>query len=144
MGVRYNLDDLSNTNFSKKLTLLYAEDSVSVRRIVIRALEEAHIDVILCENGLQAWEAFLDNPSKIDIILSDIEMPQKDGTSLTSDIRAHPEGKNIPIILMSSMTIKQNIDQYLKTGANAFVPKNNMEKLSSTIISLLKEQTLSK
>ncbi len=140
MGNNYHIDEVKEVE-PNTVSILYAEDSVIVREVVVNNLEKKNYKVTQCENGMVAWENFQIDPKSFDLILSDIEMPQKDGTSLVADIRAHPEGKDIPIILMSSMTVEQNIQQYLDIGASAFVPKNNMGRLKNVMEELLSKET---
>ena len=136
LGSPYSLKDF------KKITpdgfcVLFAEDSSPIRSLIIEIFERNNIRTIACSNGSEAWEKFQQEHENIDLIVTDIEMPLKDGTSLVKDVRRHEKGRDVPIILISSMGLEKHAEHYRKIGANAFVHKNNLEQLSETIQQLM-------
>ncbi len=136
LGRRYHIESF-NPKSKKQKQILYAEDSPHVRKIVGDILKNSGYQITSCENGRIALDTYLENSKGFDLVLSDIEMPQLDGTALVAGIRGHVDGADIPIVLMSSMTIEQNIKQYLSSGATAFVGKNEMNRLRDELLTLI-------
>ena len=88
-----------NTNFLKELTILYVEDDEAARNQLARTLNRLFKNVILASNGLeglQKYEGSIKNNMKIDLILSDVNMPKLNGIEMLEKIRLID--KNIPII----------------------------------------------
>lgn len=87
-------------------TILVVEDESMVRDIIMRVLQRAGYRVLSAADGQQAIQA-LDQP-EIDLIITDLYMPQMDGMELVLQLRQkHP---TIPIIAMSGSLSEQNPD----------------------------------
>ena len=134
-------DSLSEITLRKDITkIMLVEDSPLIRRETARALEEHNIQVIQAGDGLEA-KGILEQFSRqakhdkkslfnyIDLILSDIEMPQMDGYSLTQFVKAHHELRLIPVLLHSSLTNDTIVKRAKEVQADGFVPKCDPEKL---------------
>ena len=83
-----------------KYSLLYVEDEVAVREMVVEYLEEIFSDVYEASNGVEALEIYTDK--KPDIIISDIEMPKMNGLKFASLIRK--KDMTTPIIMTTAYT----------------------------------------
>jgi DNA-binding response OmpR family regulator len=83
-----------------KLTILYVEDEEKIRKSLEKTLKMMFKNVISCEDGKIALEIF--ENEKIDIILSDINLPEISGIELSKIIRK--KNSNIPIILLTAHT----------------------------------------
>jgi len=136
LGPSIVVPENDDTEDSPPLRVLFAEDSPHVRHVVAKFLRSRGFEVTETSDGEAAWSAFQANPFDFDVVLSDIEMPRKDGTRLVVDIRHNSDNSKLPIVLMSSMTIEQNIQQYLEIGASAFVPKNRLNALVAKLVEL--------
>ncbi len=79
--------------------VLLAEDEGTVRRLAARTLRAAGYDVVEVENGEQAWRRALAEGDAIDVVLSDVVMPELSGTELA--LRLRGERPDLPIVLMS-------------------------------------------
>lgn len=79
----------------KSFTVLFAEDNEDVRKAITAGLEEVFACVYSVSNGQDALEIF--NKHKIDIVVSDIQMPKMDGVELIKRIRK--ENKLLPIVI---------------------------------------------
>lgn len=81
----------------KKLKILYVEDEGIIREAVGKALGRIYEEVILCENGKDALNAFYEKTP--DIILSDIEMPVMNGKEFILKVK---ESSDVPCIMLTA------------------------------------------
>jgi len=102
-------------------TILTAEDSYSVRQSVAMILRESGYNVIEAEDGLDAYKkaAII----KIDMLLTDINMPNMDGFELTRKIREMPEYRFIPILTLTTESQMKKKDEGRKAGATGWIVK---------------------
>ncbi|MBP2654807.1 MAG: cheV [Firmicutes bacterium] len=130
--------ELLNTRKTK--TILVAEDSHMLRELILGTLHSAGYNTISTENGQQAWdklEALSSSGTPIEeqlqLIITDIEMPQMDGHHLTKRIKENDKLKHLPVVIFSSLI---NPEMKLKgeiVGAYAQITKPEIEKLISII-----------
>ncbi len=83
-------------------TVLVAEDESMVRELVVQVLTTVGYTVLAAEDGEAAWELYRQNRDNIDLLLTDIIMPRRDGKALSDLIRA--DRPNIPTVFMSGYT----------------------------------------
>jgi len=102
-------------------TILVAEDSSSIRKFVTLALKLKGYKVITAIDGMDALEQL--PHQKIDLLLTDLNMPNLDGLSLIRNLRDDPEYKNLPIIILSSLSKEEDIAAGLRAGANSYLVK---------------------
>jgi signal transduction histidine kinase/ligand-binding sensor domain-containing protein/CheY-like chemotaxis protein len=102
--------------------ILLAEDNPLNRKLAGFMLAKAGYRLDMVENGKQAVERFLSTPDQYDLILMDIQMPEMDGREATRRIRA--EGfTQVPIIAMTAVSMKDDVEKCLKAGMNDFIAK---------------------
>src|SRR5690625_2136296 len=109
--------------------IVVAEDSAVLRKLLQDTLLEAGYDnVQFFENGKEAWK-FLenivdaDNQDIVDLIITDIEMPQMDGHHLTEKIKQNTVLRKIPVIIFSSLISADLFHKGEAVGADAQVTK---------------------
>ena len=107
-------------------TLLLAEDSIVTRTQEKRILEGAGYRVVTAVDGLDAWQKL--GAGAFDGVISDIEMPNLDGLSLTARIREHPKYDELPIILVSSLASESDRRRGVEVGANAYIAKSDFDQ----------------
>lgn len=100
---------------------LIVDDDTTVRTIMRSVLESHSIRVNEACNGLEALHCFEQEPP--DIIILDIEMPEKDGLEACADIRHHAKGKLVPIMMSTGMDDTDSINRAYQAGATDFVVK---------------------
>jgi len=83
-------------------TILYAEDDLELQGEVKEILDNFFKKVFIASDGDEALDIFIENQNKIDIIITDITMPNTDGIALSEYIRDY--NKNLPIVIMSAYT----------------------------------------
>lgn len=119
--------------------ILIADDSSVARKQVQRAIESIGFEVISTKDGKDAYEKLLemvkDGPirNQISLVISDIEMPEMDGYTLTAEIRRHNELKDLYVILHSSLSGVFNQAMVERVGANAFIAKFNPDELGNAV-----------
>lgn len=133
----------------KSKCVLFADDSSVARTQIRKALEKLGVPFIQTTTGKEAWDYLqqmaevatkegVSQVNQIQMVLSDIEMPDMDGFTLTKHIRADPRLAHLPVILHSSLTGTCNQDKGRQVGATDYVtkfdPKLFAEKLMRYII----------
>jgi len=103
------------------LNILVADDSASIRQILVTLLQRQGHQVFAAEDGVQALELF--HRHKPDLILLDILMPRMDGMEVARHIRAEALDRWIPIIFLSALDRRDNLVAGLEAGADDFLPK---------------------
>ena len=106
--------------------ILLAEDNDLNAEIASELLRIKGIWVERAANGQQAVEMFLTHEKDYyQLILMDIQMPEKTGLEATKEIRAshHPNAERIPIIAMTANSFKEDQQQALNVGMNGFITK---------------------
>jgi two-component system chemotaxis response regulator CheV len=130
------IEEAQQIDFSK-MTVLVADDSMIARKQVKNALQSIGINVELVNDGrsalnwLEAKAAELgDNLTKVvPLLISDIEMPEMDGYTLTAEIKANPDLRNLHIVLHSSLSGVFNEAMVKKVGADQFIAKFHPDEL---------------
>lgn len=123
------------------LIVLVADDSAVARNQVKRALSSIGIRVELVNDGklaldwLNAKAAELggDISQKVPLLISDIEMPEMDGYTLTAEIKADPQLRNMHVVLHSSLSGVFNEAMVKKVGADQFIAKFHPDELVSAV-----------
>jgi len=103
--------------------ILLAEDSDFFRGRVRRYLEADGFMVISAVDGQEAWELLEANDGKVDLVLTDVEMPRLDGLGLARAIRADQRFNKLPIIALTSLASEENMARGLEAGVNEYQVK---------------------
>ena len=101
--------------------VLVVDDSTTVRKFVAASLNMKGFRVVTAADGVEALERM--PAEKFDLIITDLNMPDMDGFEFIRTLRETPEYREIPIIVLSSMTDLKNKDYALELGALAFLEK---------------------
>jgi two-component system, chemotaxis family, chemotaxis protein CheV len=129
-------------------TILAADDSAFARTLIEQGLSAMGVPYMMTKSGQQAWdmlekiaeEARAEGKSacdKISLVLTDLEMPEMDGFTLTRKIKKDERFKSIPVVIHSSLTGSTNEDHVKNVGADAYVAKFVAEELAVTIRDVL-------
>ena len=105
--------------YTKNLTLLYVEDDEDTRVSSLSVLKELFGDIVVGVDGNDGIDKF--NSNHIDIIISDINMPHKDGLEMAKEIREID--KNIPILILSAHNEAQYFIESIKIGIDGYILK---------------------
>ncbi len=132
----------------KSKNVLVVDDSVVARNQIKRCLEAAGFNCTLLKNGLEAYQ-FLENMTmegrkptdEYLMMISDIEMPEMDGYTLTRRVKENPDMKDLYVLLHTSLSGVFNKAMVEKVGADNFLPKFDANELASAVLKLLNGET---
>lgn len=100
--------------------LLLAEDEADMRRFLKSQLGGA-FEIIEAANGAEAVQKAIEH--RPDVILCDVMMPEKDGFQVCTELRANPELRNVPLVMLTAKADEQTKLGLLKAGATDFLAK---------------------
>jgi len=129
-------------------TVFFADDSSVARKQITSCLEAMEVNHISAVNGRQAWEELLKIakyaetagiPVKdlVQVILTDVEMPEMDGYMLTRKIKEDKRFAGIPVLMHSSLSSTSNQQLGKAVGVDEYVPKFEPQRLAQTLERLL-------
>lgn len=126
--------------------IVIAEDSILLRRMIDDSLERAgFMKITNFDNGQDAWNYLSsirddsDLYEKINLVITDIEMPEMDGHRLTKLIKDDPKLKKIPVVIFSSLIDEQMRRKGKELGADEQLAKPEIAHLVSILDELLKK-----
>jgi two-component system chemotaxis response regulator CheY len=106
------------------LKVLVVDDSAVIRKVVIRALSQTGVtidEVLQAADGLEALKIL--HQVKIDLVLSDINMPNMDGIQMLAAMQQEPALKEIPVIMITTEGSQSKVMDAAKLGAKGLVRK---------------------
>ncbi|MGC2165354.1 MAG: chemotaxis protein [Gallionella sp.] len=132
----------------KDRTVFFADDSSVARNQIARTLDAMQVKYISAINGRQAWVELAKmadhaeatrTPLKelVQVILTDVEMPEMDGYMLTRKIKADKRFTGIPVLMHSSLSSLSNQQLGKTVGVDEYVAKFEPQKLAQTLARLL-------
>jgi len=140
------VESFAAENADIKPHILVADDSSVARKQVKRAMDQIGIDTTIVRDGkealdqLKAWAAEgIDVKNHISMLISDIEMPEMDGYTLTTEVRRDPQLQDIRVLLHTSMSGNFNSSMVEKVGADKFIPKFSPDELAIAVQNLIQE-----
>lgn len=110
----------------RKQLILLVEDSITTRTQEKRILESAGYEVITAVDGIDALNKL--RIYSFDAVVSDIQMPNMDGLTLTTKIRQDKKYKEIPIILVTSLATDEDKKKGIEVGADAYITKPGFDQ----------------
>lgn len=102
--------------------ILLAEDDTVTRTLLSEQVRSFGYEVLTCEDGQQAYTIFQETET-IDLLITDVRMPNMDGTALIEKLRTTQHYAKLPIIIMSGVVGVKDISNLLKQGASRFLAK---------------------
>lgn len=104
-----------------KKVILVADDSATIRKFVSFSLTTKGFEIISVADGMEALEKL--PQMNVDLVITDLNMPNVDGFELIKCIRENEEYSNIPIIILSSLSSQDEVNRGLSIGANSYLIK---------------------
>jgi two-component system chemotaxis response regulator CheV len=131
---------------AKELHVLIVDDSKIARKQVTRCLEEVGVTVTALNDGMQAWnhlQELADSGVRVQdkylMLISDIEMPEMDGYTLTTNVRNDPRIADFNIVLHTSLSGVFNKAMVEKVGADGFISKFNPDILGEVVVKRIEQ-----
>lgn len=127
--------------------VLVADDSSVARNQIKRTLDQLGIECLLVKDGRQALEQlqqWADDQhgvalnDRLFMVISDIEMPEMDGYTFTTEVRKDPRLSDVYILLHTSLSGVFNNGMVQKVGANNFIAKFQPDVLAKAVLERLK------
>ena len=117
--------------------VLVVDDSLNTREIERDVLEAYGYDVTLAEDGLDGFRKAMDG--NFDAVLTDVEMPNMDGFSLTARLRQEEKYRDKPIVIITSREKEEDKRRGVQVGADAYIVKGDFDQsnLVDTLRALL-------
>jgi len=121
--------------------ILVVDDSSVARNQIKRTMDQIGIKTTLKKDGREALQ-YLQELSKLDgkisdhisLVISDVEMPNMDGYTLTTEVRKDPNLQDLYVILHTSLSGVFNEALVKKVGANKFIPKFKPDELAKSVL----------
>jgi CheY-like chemotaxis protein len=113
----------------KALKILLVEDSPSDVRLIREALKETPlpVQISVARDGIEAMEHLNRSQSgaasRPDLILLDLNLPRKNGREVLAEVKASPDLKQIPVLVMTSSQADEDIVQAYSLNANCYITK---------------------
>ena len=138
--ISQDLADTLDVSSSEGKIIFIADDSSVARNQVKKALTALGLEIEVAKNGLEALQMLKklasetgDVTDKVGVLVSDIEMPEMDGYTLTAEIKNDPELARLHVVLHTSLSGVFNQAMVKKVGADDFIAKFHPDELASAV-----------
>jgi two-component system chemotaxis sensor kinase CheA len=118
-------------------TVLIAEDSAFFRQQLIGFFEEKGFDVVSCEDGQIAWDYLTTEDHAVQMVITDIEMPNMDGFQLCRNIKQHETLARLPVIALTSLTSEADVKRGKDAGMDDYQVKLDREQIMNVVNRIL-------
>ena len=113
-------DDPSVKTTSAKPAILIVEDSIDMQQYLSSVLQDS-FNVLVAADGVFALEIV--GKTDVELIVTDVMMPRKDGFTLCRDIKSSIETCHIPVVMLTAKDMTHDKIKGLESGADAYIPK---------------------
>jgi len=102
-------------------TILIVDDSASMRQLIAFALKDAGYDVVAAVDGKDALGKL--NGTKVDMVVTDLNMPNMDGITLIKQLRSSPANKFTPVVMLTTESQETRKQEGKQAGASGWLVK---------------------
>lgn len=128
--------------------VLAADDSFVARSMIEQELKVLNLPFVMAKTGKEAWETLqqiaadcqtkgIPVSDRVAVVLTDLEMPEMDGFTLTRNIKKDPQMRGLPVVIHSSLTGDTNENHVRSAGADAYVAKFAAKELAEVLRTVL-------
>ena len=103
--------------------ILIVDDSKTVRNLVAFIMKKEGFTVTTAEDGIDGLEKLYAAERKVDLVISDVNMPRMDGFTFIKTVREQEAYRDVPIVVLSTEGQEHDIQQGLSFGANLYMVK---------------------
>lgn len=127
------------TPSSKVKRVLVVDDSITVREVERKLLQNRGYSVDVAFDGMEGWNAV--RSGRYDLVISDIDMPRMNGIELIKQIKSHPRLNSVPVIVVSYRDREEDRIQGLEAGADYYLTKSSFhdDTLIEAVVDLIGE-----
>ncbi|WP_016953673.1 hybrid sensor histidine kinase/response regulator [Anabaena sp. PCC 7108] len=124
-------------SLTQRRKILVVDDSITVREMERKLLENRGYQVDTAVNGVEGWSAIRTN--EYDLVISDIDMPRMNGIELVKQIKGNPRLNSVPVIIISYRDREEDRIQGLEAGADYYLTKSSFhdDTLINAVIDLI-------
>lgn len=121
----------------KRKNILVVDDSITVREVEQKILENVGYNVDIAVNGMDGWNAVREG--NYDLVVSDVDMPRMDGIKFTKLIKQDHKLKDIPVIIVSYKDSEEDRTKGLDAGADYYLTKSSFhnESFVNAVVDLI-------
>ena len=128
------LNKYVESKFNTNKLVLAAEDSGVAREVLTKFFKKAGVNYEIYNNGALLVDRLEEiDPSKVALIITDIEMPEKDGFQVSAFVKQNSKLSHIPIIVNSSMTTDAVKNKMNSIGVDGFIGKTDIQALYEAV-----------
>ena len=113
-------------------SVLVVDDYLAVRKTIKELVQSLGMLPVEAENGLKAQEILKSKP--VDLVITDLVMPEMDGFELTEAIKNDPAYRKIPVVIISTHADSKYIFRALRLGADDYLTKPPTAEMINTIL----------
>ena len=118
-GEEIDLTESIGTDFS----ILVVEDNPDMQNFVTEVLAGKYKEVLLANNGVEGLNMLKDRAATIDLIISDVMMPEMDGLTMLQHIKSNPLWARIPVVMLTALTSEKDKLKALTIGVDDYLTK---------------------
>lgn len=111
---------------AKVSRILVADDSVTSRMLIKNILESSGYSVETATDGMEALATLRNR--QFDLLVSDVEMPRMNGFELTSSVRSDQKYHELPVVLVTALSSREDRERGIDAGANAYIVKSSFDQ----------------
>jgi two-component system sensor histidine kinase and response regulator WspE len=108
---------------TRRKRILVVDDSITVREVERQLLLHKGYDVVVGVDGMDGWNKV--RAEKFDLLVSDIDMPRMTGLQLVAAVRADPNLRDLPVVIVSYKEREEDRLRGLEVGANCYLTKSS-------------------
>jgi len=122
---------------NERKRILVVDDSITVREVERKLLQNRGYTVEVAVDGMEGWNAIRSQP--YDLVISDIDMPRMNGIELIKQIKHHPRLNSVPVIVVSYRDREEDRIQGLEAGADYYLTKSSFhdDTLIEAVVDLI-------
>ena len=130
------------TDDNNKVKILVVEDDKFLRELLVRKLEGEGLSTVTAADGTEALQKMEETMPKL--VLLDLILPGIDGFDVLKKMKENPAIANIPVIILSNLGQKEEVEKGLKLGANDYMIKAHFtpDEIVEKVQKILKENYL--
>jgi len=106
------------------LNILVVNDSTAIRKILIRVLRQTALaigEIFEASDGVEALEMVRNHP--LNLVVSDINMPNLDGLGLLAELKGSKQWRNLPVVMITTEGSEEKVSQAIRLGSAAYIRK---------------------